>query len=70
MTTTQTDIAPQTAKKDTGPTAVDYTLSGVAVFLGLAAASTIMWGLPGLAMFALACVPVMFVVLLTITVGK
>ncbi|GAA4224570.1 hypothetical protein J4E08_00995 [Sagittula sp. NFXS13] len=42
----------------------------VLVFLEIVALATYFWGLPALAMIALTCVPVMFVVLLLITVGK
>ncbi len=45
-------------------------LLAVLAFVALVAAATLTWGLPGLAMSALACVPVIFVVLLMITVGK
>lgn len=38
--------------------------------LSLVGIATMTWGLPALAMAALAMVPVMFVVLLLITVGK
>ena len=45
-----------------------FGIAGLIVALKLGALIT--WGLPGLAMVALAMVPVMFTVLLLITVGK
>ena len=44
--------------------------AGVALFLVLVGAATLIWGLPGLAMSALVCVPACFAVILWITVGK
>lgn len=67
---TALNIAPQTdtAKE---PVSVERAiLLVVAVFLGVVALATYIWGLPALAMIALAFVPVMFVILLLITVGK
>ncbi|SMX50262.1 hypothetical protein [Maliponia aquimaris] len=43
---------------------------GAALIVAFGATMTGMFGLPGLAMTALALVPVVFVVLLMITVGK
>ncbi|CUH76597.1 hypothetical protein [Tropicibacter naphthalenivorans] len=45
-------------------------LTFVALFLAWVALATATWGLPGLAMTALACVPVMYTVLILITFGK
>lgn len=42
----------------------------VLTFVEIVALATYFWGLPALAMTALTCVPIMFVVLLLITVGK
>ncbi|KUF12000.1 hypothetical protein [Pseudoponticoccus marisrubri] len=45
-------------------------LLGVLAFLAIVAVATLIWGLPGLAMVMLATVPVVFGVLMLITVGK
>lgn len=42
----------------------------LAAFVSLVVVAVMTWGLPALAMTALAMVPVMFVVLILITVGK
>ena len=44
--------------------------AGVAVFLALVVAATVTWGAAGLAMSALACVPVCYAAILLITIGK
>ncbi|MBY6004327.1 hypothetical protein KUV62_10430 [Salipiger bermudensis] len=44
--------------------------AGVAVFLALVITATVIWGAAGLAMSALACVPVCYAAILLITVGK
>ncbi|MBP0481082.1 hypothetical protein J5474_01060 [Sagittula sp. M10.9X] len=59
------------AQTETSPASIERTiLMAVALFVALVALATWTWGLPALAMIALACVPVMYAVLLLITVGK
>ncbi len=69
MSTDHAINAPQAAKSGflSGTAGI---LLVVALFLALVAVATITWGLPGLAMSALACVPVISVTLILITVGK
>ena len=50
--------------------AATVVLCSVAVFLAAVTAAVATWGLPALAMIALTAVPIMFVVLVLITVGK
>ncbi|MBV2358259.1 hypothetical protein KUH32_00595 [Thalassococcus sp. CAU 1522] len=45
-------------------------LLAVAALVALVAKATVLWGLPALAMSAMAMVPVAFVVLIMITQGK
>ncbi|MFC4732890.1 hypothetical protein [Salipiger abyssi] len=44
--------------------------AGLAVFLAVVIAATVTWGAVGLAMSALACVPVCYAAILLITIGK
>lgn len=60
-----------TTHTETTPMAVEKAiLMVVALFVAIVALATWTWGLPALAMIALAMVPVMYTVLLLITVGK
>jgi hypothetical protein len=43
---------------------------GVVLFLAVAVSATLTWGLPGLAMTALATVPVIYAILILLSVGK
>ncbi|WP_425071120.1 hypothetical protein [Sagittula sp. S175] len=61
-TTTHTETTPMAVEK--------AILMVVALFVAIVALATWTWGLPALAMIALAMVPVMYTVLLLITVGK
>ena len=44
--------------------------AGIVLFLALVIAATVTWGAVGLAMSALACVPVCYGAILLITIGK
>ena len=67
MTATATDTS-AAQSRPLSPEAVAY--AGIALILSLVGAAVLTWGIVGLAMSALAAVPVMFTVLLLITVGK
>lgn len=62
--------APAAHHATTSATVEKTILMAIALFVALVALATWTWGLPALAMIALAMVPVMYTVLLLITVGK
>ncbi|EEX14354.1 hypothetical protein CSE45_0655 [Citreicella sp. SE45] len=64
---TAADLAPATAR---GLSVEARIWIGLAVFIAVVAAATVTWGAVGLAMCALACVPVCYAMILLITVGK
>lgn len=53
-----------------GPSLEAKLYAGIALFLALVIAATVTWGAVGLAMSALACVPVCYGAILLITIGK
>lgn len=62
---------PDTPPHDTGRFSPDMGFLLIALALVLVgAAATMIWGLPGLAMTALAMVPVVYALLILISVGK
>ena len=68
MTTQDTALSHDAART---PARVEtMILMCVALFVALTALATWIWGLPALAMIALALVPVMYVVLILISVGR
>lgn len=69
--TNAADTALPASKPRSGGISIEARLyAGVAVFLALVIAATVIWGPVGLAMSALACVPVCYAAILLITIGK
>lgn len=68
MSITETSAAHAPAREPLSEERIAYL--GAALLVALGAGMTALFGLPGLAMTALALVPVVYAVLLLITVGK
>ncbi|WP_167647464.1 hypothetical protein [Mameliella alba] len=68
MSSAETTAAQDMPRKAISPEQVAYLIA--ALLVGAGAAMTALFGLPGLAMTALALVPVVYVVLILISVGK
>jgi hypothetical protein len=68
MTTIEAPATPKTRQQGLSDEAIAYLIAAALVTVG--ASMTTIFGLPGLAMTALTLVPVVYVVLLLITVGK
>ncbi|EBA09868.1 hypothetical protein [Sagittula stellata] len=68
MTTEDATLSHETAK--TPASVVTLILMCVVLFVALTALATWTWGLPALAMIALALVPVMYALLILISMGR
>ncbi|MCR8550715.1 hypothetical protein M4578_23060 [Salipiger sp. P9] len=64
---TTTDLA---TERSGGMSIEAKIFAGLAVFLAVVIAATVTWGPVGLAMCALACVPVCYAAIILITIGK